>query len=262
MIRVRDMSYFDLSLDAVNKAYSWGWRLSLAAAVSTALGVLLLMWVARVRELGFEQQVATLHSRAATSEERAAVFEREAARLRLNLERENAELRERQGAETRAREAAELRTAEPKTELPSQDSSQLASRRVTSVQRDCLLGRLQRVKVRVVLRFEPNQEAAEYAVAIRDIYTKAGVPVAFGSASNASGLTGIRMAMIMTPGEGEPLPAAKEMSSILQDCGIPLERPIHWRSFPRAEGDTPLSASRTARPPEVLIFVGEKPPVN
>ena len=44
------MSYFDLSLDAANRAYTWGWRLSLAAAVSTALGVLLLTWVAKVRE--------------------------------------------------------------------------------------------------------------------------------------------------------------------------------------------------------------------
>jgi hypothetical protein len=259
------MNYFELSLDAANRAYSWGWRISLTAAVSTALGLLLLTWVARVREHDFEDQVASLLSRAAQSERRAAASEQEAARLRQEYAREAARQREIESAEpVQAAAPPHQETAPPPQETAprARDTVEARARLVTPEQREALTLRLQQVKYKVNLRFEPNQETAEYAVAIRDIFNAAGVPVAFGSAANPSGLTGIRMAMIMTPGEGEPLPAARDMSSILHDSGFPLERPIHWRSFPLAEGEQAVARSQSTRPTDVLIFIGAKPPAK
>jgi hypothetical protein len=255
------MSYFDLSLDAANRAYTWGWRLSLAAAVSTALGVLLLTWVAKVREHDFEEQVANLHSRATMSEERAVLLEREAERLRLEFQNRDAE-RQAAAAASAAMATVAIERREPVPANRAPDNPRLASRHISEEQRTALLEHLERVTSHVVLRFEPNQEAAEYAVTIRDILIKAGVPVEFGSAASPSGLTGIRVAMIMSPGEGEALPAARQMSSILQDSGLLLERPIHWRSFPLSADEDPLSRSRSVRPAEVLIFVGAKPPAK
>src|SRR5579862_8366686 len=162
------MSLFDLSLDVANRFYSWGWRLSVLGAAITVLGILLLMWGTRVRDQDFEEQVAIIHSRAAISEERAANLEKDAAQLRLDLQRER--------------------------NFRKEDIAAPAIiRQITPEQRSCLLGRLHGVKSSVVLRFEPNQEAGEYAAALRDVFNKAGVSVAFGSAVKST-ITGTRMA--------------------------------------------------------------------
>ena len=222
------MSLFDISLDAATRVHSWGWRLSVIGSIMTFLGVLLLMWGTRVRDQDFEEQVAVIHSRAAISEERAAGLEKEAAELRLDLQRERTYHKE--------------------------DFAQPASgREITPEQRKCLISRLRDFKTPVVLRFEPDQEAGEYAASLRDAFSKAGVNVSFGSAQR-SGMTGTRLAMATSPGNSEPLPAAAEMVSILQYCGIPLDPPIPWQQFPRSAGE----ASGRSRPAEVLMFIGGK----
>ena len=224
------MSFFDLSLETADKFYSWGWRLSVAGAVITVVGVLLLMWGTRVKDQDFEEQVAILHSRAATSEERAAGLEREAAGLRLSLKEAGSGHQE--------------------------NHSQNGTRQVTVEQRTCLLGRLGEFKTPVTLRFEPDQEAAEYAASIRDIFAKAGVPVTFASALKST-FSGTRLGMTIPPGSGDTLPASVQMASILQSCGVPLEPPIPWQRFPRSAG---TAAPPSTRPDEVLLFIGPKSP--
>jgi hypothetical protein len=66
------MGFFYISLETANRFYTWGWRLSVLGAVLTAVGVGFLMWGTRVRDGDFEGQIATLHARAAESEERAS----------------------------------------------------------------------------------------------------------------------------------------------------------------------------------------------
>ncbi|MGD0433258.1 MAG: hypothetical protein ABSA58_19425 [Acetobacteraceae bacterium] len=224
------MSFFDLSLDTANKFYSWGWRLSIVGAGITALGVLVLMWGTRIKDQDFEEQVAILHSRAATSEERAAGLEKEAAELRLGL-------------------------AGSKSDR-TEDRSPPGTRQITPEQRGCLLGRLGEFKSPVILRFEPDQESGEYAAALRDVFGKAGVPVTFGSALKST-FTGMRLAMAEAPGSNDQPQGAVQMSSILHYCGIPTEPPIPWQQFPRSAGASSVPATR---PEEVLIFVGAKPP--
>jgi hypothetical protein len=227
------MGFFDLSLETADKFYSWGWRLSIAGAGITALGVLLLMWGTRIKDQDFEEQVAILHSRAATSEERAAGLEKEAAELRLSP----------RGAGSDHQE----------------NHSQVGTRLVTAEQRSCLLGRLGEFKTPVTLRFEPDQEAAEYAASIRDVFAKAGVPVTFASALKST-FTGTRLAMTIPPGSGDTLPAAVQMATILQRCGVFLEPPIPWQRFPRSAGEVHAAASPSTRPDEVLLFIGAKSP--
>ena len=78
----------DISLDRANQFYTLGWRLSAIGALATMTGVALLWWGTRVRDHDFESQIATLNAAAATSKERTATLEVEAARLRLELDRE------------------------------------------------------------------------------------------------------------------------------------------------------------------------------
>ena len=80
---------FDISLEAANRIYSWGWRLSVIGAAVTAAGVLLLMWGTRVRDGDFEKQVATLHNRAASSEERSRQLEKSNLTLQKEVEQEH-----------------------------------------------------------------------------------------------------------------------------------------------------------------------------
>lgn len=85
--RGADMAFFDISLDTANELYSWGWRVSLGGAVVTAIGVSLLMWGTRVRDSDFEENIAKLHERAATSEERGHVLEKENLEMRAAMSR-------------------------------------------------------------------------------------------------------------------------------------------------------------------------------
>jgi hypothetical protein len=228
------MSLFDLSLDAANKFYAWGWKLSMFGAIVTAIGVLLLTWGMRVRDQDFEEQVAVLHSRAATSEERAAALEKDAAQLRLDLQGIN---------------LAGMRVEQ------RQDRPQTATRHITDEQRNCLLGRLRDFKSPVTMRFEPDQEAAEYAASLRETFSKAGVQVSFAGTAR-SGVSGVRLATA----DVEPVHAASELSSILQYCGIALDNPIQSQQFPHAPGEA--RPAPNGHPEEVLMFVGTKPPVK
>jgi hypothetical protein len=228
------MSLFDLSLDAANRYYAWGWRLSMFGALVTFLGVLMLTWGMRVRDQDFEEQVAVLHSRAATSEERAAVLEKDAAQLRLDLE----------GIKLPGVRAEQR-----------DDRRQYATRHVTDEQRTCLLGRLRDFKSSVTVRFEPDQEAGEYAASLREAFSKAGVTVSFAGAAR-SGMSGVHIASA----EGEALPAASELTSIMQYCGIALDSPIESQQFPHAPGDA--RSAPNGHPEDVQIFVGTKSPAK
>jgi hypothetical protein len=224
------VGFFDLSLETADKFSSWGLRLSLCGAVVTALGVFLLMWGTRIKDQDFDEQIAILHSRAATSEERAAVLEKEAAELRLG------------GGQSARKD----------------EHAQSGARQLTAEQRNCLAGRLAEFKSPVALRFEQDQEAAEYAASLRDVLLKGGVPVSFTSAAK-SAFTGVRLAMTNAEG-GDPQPASSQMLSILQYCGIALDPPIPWQQFPRAAGDQHNAVTPSAHPDQVLLFVGAKPP--
>jgi hypothetical protein len=50
------MSLFQISLDTANRFYAWGWRASIAGAVVTLIGVILLMWGTRVRDRAAEKR--------------------------------------------------------------------------------------------------------------------------------------------------------------------------------------------------------------
>jgi hypothetical protein len=52
------MPFFEISLETANKFYAWGWRASIAGAVITAIGVILLMYGTRVRDRDTESQLS------------------------------------------------------------------------------------------------------------------------------------------------------------------------------------------------------------
>jgi hypothetical protein len=80
--------FFDISLDRANDLYAWGWRLSAFGAVITMIGVATLWMGTRVRDRDFETQMTGLNATTASTLERAAKLEQEAAGLRLELDRE------------------------------------------------------------------------------------------------------------------------------------------------------------------------------
>ena len=139
-------------------------------------------------------------------------------------------------AATLEKEAAELKLGFAGSKYDrTEDRAPLGARQITPEQRGCLLGRLGEFKSPVTLRFEPDQEAGEYAAALRDVLGKAGVPVAFGSALKST-FTGVRLAMAESAGSDDPASASVHMSSILHYCGILTEPPIPWQQFPRSAG--------------------------
>jgi hypothetical protein len=79
---------FDISLERANELYTWGWRLSAFGAVITMIGVAALWMGTRVRDHDFESQMNGLNATTANTLERAGKLEREAAGLRLELDRE------------------------------------------------------------------------------------------------------------------------------------------------------------------------------
>jgi hypothetical protein len=86
------VSLFDISLEAANSLYTWGWRGSIFGAVITALAVGSLMWGTKVRDHDFETRMTELNvvagqarERASAADERAATLEKEAAAARLKL---------------------------------------------------------------------------------------------------------------------------------------------------------------------------------
>lgn len=80
--------FFDISLERANDLYTWGWRLSAFGAVITMIGVAALWMGTRVRDRDFETQMSGLNATTASTLERAGKLEQEAARLRLELDRE------------------------------------------------------------------------------------------------------------------------------------------------------------------------------
>ena len=81
------LSLFDITLETANKFYSLGWKLSVAGAAITAIGIVLLMLGTRIRDHDFESQVANLNSESAKARERAAIFEADAENARKETEK-------------------------------------------------------------------------------------------------------------------------------------------------------------------------------
>jgi hypothetical protein len=82
---------FDISLDRANQFYTWGWRLSAFGAAITMIGVAALWLGTRARDHDFEEQMAGLHERAATSEKLSKELEKGNLTLQTELERERLE---------------------------------------------------------------------------------------------------------------------------------------------------------------------------
>ena len=79
-------SIFQVSLEAANQLYIWGWRASVFGSAITAISLVFLFIGTRIRDRDFELKVATTSLAAANANERAALLEKEAASLRLELE--------------------------------------------------------------------------------------------------------------------------------------------------------------------------------
>jgi hypothetical protein len=158
----RIVELFDISLARANQFYTWGWRASVIGAVITMCGVGLLWFGTRVRDRDFDENIARLHDRAASSEERAGALEKETARLTsgnlelaTNLERERA-------ARTRI-------------------EAGLASRHVTAEQKTALINALKGVKLEVVISRYDIPETTAYANEIAAALVEAGQSIIEGS---------------------------------------------------------------------------------
>jgi hypothetical protein len=81
----------DISLDLANKFYTFGWAFSVLGALITLIALIFLMGGTRVRDRDFEHNIATLHDRAATSEERSRTLEQSNLNLQGSVERERTE---------------------------------------------------------------------------------------------------------------------------------------------------------------------------
>jgi len=79
------MALFTISLETANSFYLGGWRASIAGALITAIGVVLLMWGTRVRDQDSESKLTQTNLIAAQTREKAATLEKEAAEARLKL---------------------------------------------------------------------------------------------------------------------------------------------------------------------------------
>jgi len=82
------MGFFEVSLETANRFYTWGWRASVLGALITAFGIGFLMWGTRVRDHDFEDNIATLHNRAASSEKLSKELEKGNLTLQGEVEKE------------------------------------------------------------------------------------------------------------------------------------------------------------------------------
>jgi hypothetical protein len=74
--------FFEISLDTANKFYEWGWRASIAGALITAIGVILLMYGTRVRDHETESQLSSERLLTAQTSEKAAALQVRAEELK------------------------------------------------------------------------------------------------------------------------------------------------------------------------------------
>jgi hypothetical protein len=148
------MGFFDVSIDTAKQFYAWGWRASVAGALVTTFGVGFLFWGTRVRDRDFESQIATLHDRAATSEERSKELEKGNLTLRRDIEREQTE---RLKIEERLK---------PRTINPNQEETIIA-----------LLSHAPKGKLYVVGAFLDGTDAKPFAKRISEVLEKSGFTV-------------------------------------------------------------------------------------
>jgi hypothetical protein len=74
--------FFSNSLETANKFYEWGWRASIAGAVITAIGVILLMYGTRVRDRDTETQLSDAKLKTAQLSENAAKLQPRAEEIK------------------------------------------------------------------------------------------------------------------------------------------------------------------------------------
>jgi hypothetical protein len=128
------MPFFEISLETANKFYAWGWRASIAGAVITAVGVILLMYGTRVRDRATESQ----------------------------LSRANADLRH--AEQTISRQNVEIQTLKPRQLSPEEAA------KMTAIARQ-LCPRINKIPVTAA---DSNQEAQAYALSFVQIFKAAG----------------------------------------------------------------------------------------
>jgi hypothetical protein len=159
--------FFDISLAAANRLYSWGWGLSVSGAAVTMIGIGMLWIGTRVRDHDFDENIARLHDSAALSEKRSKELEQSNLELATVLERE--------------------RTARARIEAG------LASRHVRPEQRSALIDFLRGVKLTVVLSRYGDPETTAYAAEITWALKDAGLTVEEGSVvlSSTANLAGL-----------------------------------------------------------------------
>jgi hypothetical protein len=82
------MPFFEISLETANKIYLWGWRASIAGAMITAVGVILLMYGTRVRDRDTESQLSRAHREVAVAQSAAQSARDELAKIKeQNIDR-------------------------------------------------------------------------------------------------------------------------------------------------------------------------------
>src|ERR1700730_9015364 len=79
-----------LSIEQTNVVYFGAWVLTILGAGLTLLGTLALFWSGGQRDRYSEGKVASLNTRTAIAERETAGLQKDAAQLRLDLERERA----------------------------------------------------------------------------------------------------------------------------------------------------------------------------
>ena len=135
------MPVFEISLETANKFYAWGWRASIAGAVITAVGVILLMYGTRVRDRDTESQLS-----------RANLL---TAQQATNL---------RQAEQTISRQNVEIQTLKPRHIYPEEAA------KMTAIARQLC----PRIKKLPVTAANANQEAQAYALSFVNILKDAG----------------------------------------------------------------------------------------
>jgi hypothetical protein len=153
--------FFDISLDAANRLYTWGWGLSVSGAMVTMLGVGMLWIGTRVRDHDFDENIARLHDSAALSEERSKQLEKSNLELATVLERER-------GARAHI-------------------EAGLATRHVRPEQRAALIDALKGAKLAVVISKYGDAETSTYAGEVASALRDAGAIAEEGSTIMSGG---------------------------------------------------------------------------
>jgi hypothetical protein len=156
-------AFLDISLEKANQFYVWGWRFSAIGAVITMLGIGLLWWGTRVRDLDSERSMTELNSEAAEARERAGQLEQRAAEL------------EKDAASARL-ETEKLKAVVSWRTIPTDSASQLEK---------ALSGKPGAVNLRYI---DGDPESLFLAIQFSKILSKANWQIASGAIKSANAI--------------------------------------------------------------------------